>query len=68
MMLNLILDNIEAYVNARIDLYSFLQENKTVGDDYDWTERNDLNQVVQRRLDGLMSIVKMHINEQTKGR
>ena len=62
-MQHMIEDNLQAYLEAEIDLYQHLkvmvnQRSK----DQDWTERNDLIEVVRIRKDGLMSIINIAIN------
>jgi hypothetical protein len=62
-MWHMIEDNLQAYLEAEIDLYQHLKVMVNQrSEDQDWTERNDLIEVVRIRKDGLMSIINIAIN------
>ena len=65
-MPTLIEDNLEAYVNARIEYEQFNSLNaRRPPKEQDWDERNDLAGVAQRRKDGLLFLIRQAINRGT---
>lgn len=62
-MFHMIIDNLEAYVNARIDLALHTHTEPGLEAKDDWDEYRSLKETASTRNDGLVSIIRMAIQE-----
>tara|TARA_R110002051_G_scaffold23114_1_gene58738 strand:+ start:186 stop:389 length:204 start_codon:yes stop_codon:yes gene_type:complete len=63
-MWHMIRDNLAAYVRAKEDTTRWIEAQKNLPiNQTNWAERNNLKEEEQRALDGLMSVIRLAINE-----